>query len=362
MRFAAHVARAPCNDALMTGRGTFGRFLPATLGKVRGGLGAVGAAVGRAERSLSRSLAPEARPETARANTTFPEPRAGAQPLNKVCDLADFQHRDFVETVREVFPHDRARFGDAFPAGHEYRKHWEIAMAVRALRAGGALRPDAEMLGVGAGNEPTIFWLTNHVKRVFATDLYLGADWGESANARMLVDPSGEWPGRWNPRRLVAQHMNALDLRYEDGSFDAVFSSSSIEHFGGHDDVRRAVDEIFRVLKPGGILALATEYRLDGPSPGMPGVLMFDRDELLDLVVGDRAWSLLDELDTDVGPETIASIRPEEDALDDVERHVAAHEGRISFHELAWSRYPMLALERGPLRWTSVHVALRKDG
>lgn len=336
-------------------------WLPKTFRTLRGRLGALEAAVGRIEKRVSESAEPEARPDTAHANVVHPAPRPGALPHTKVCDLADFQHPELVETIREIFPHDRARFGHGFPVGHEYRKHWEIAMTVRALRAGGALRPDAEVLGVGAGNEPTIFWLTNHVRRVFATDLYLGGAWGESANTKMLVDPTGEWPGPWNPRRLVVQHMNALDLRYEDASFDAVFSSSSLEHFGEHHDVRRAVDEAFRVLKPGGILALATEYRLAGPSPGIPGVLMFDRDELLDLVVGDRRWSLLDELEVTVSPETLAAIRPEEDALEDLRRHVVAHDGRIAFHELTWSRYPMLALERGPLRWTSVHLALQKN-
>ena len=37
-------------------------------------------------------------------------------------------------------------------------------MSVRALRDFGALRPDALMLGVGAGTEATVFYLTNHVQ------------------------------------------------------------------------------------------------------------------------------------------------------------------------------------------------------
>ena len=53
--------------------------------------------------------------------------------------------------------------------------------------------------------------------------------------------------------------MDALDLRYEDGSFDAVYSLSSIEHFGGLDGVRRALAEQHRVVKPGGIVAFTTE-------------------------------------------------------------------------------------------------------
>jgi SAM-dependent methyltransferase len=331
------------------------------ISRMRGGLRALDGALRRAQMSTSRwampsdpTKVPRLAPPAAR-----PSVRAGDLPHCKVCDLADFQHPEYQAVAREVFPHELTRFGASYPEGVEYRKHWEIVMAVRALRAAGALRPDAEVLGVGAGNEPTIFWLTNHVRRVFATDLYLAGAWAESANARMLIDASGQWPGPWNPRRLVAQHMNALDLKYEDETFDAVFSSSSIEHFGEHADVRRSVDEIFRVLKPGGVLSVATEYRLAGPSPGMPGVLMFDRDELLDLVVGTRGWSLLGELDLSVSSETLASVCPEAEAIADVERHVLRH-GELRFHELDWSRYPMLALERGPLRWTSVHLALQK--
>jgi hypothetical protein len=115
-------------------------------------------------------------------------------------------------------------------------------MAALPLSRGGMLRDDAEALGVGAGNEPTLFWLTNHVRRIFATDIYLNPDsWTESADVSMLVDPAVHWPFEWQPRRLVAQHMDGRGLRYEDESFDAIFSSSSLEHFGDRQDVERSI-------------------------------------------------------------------------------------------------------------------------
>ena len=40
-------------------------------------------------------------------------------------------------------------------------------MSVRALRQFGALREDAKLLGVGAGTEATIFYLTNQVRNVY---------------------------------------------------------------------------------------------------------------------------------------------------------------------------------------------------
>ena len=225
-------------------------------------------------------------------------------------------------------------------------------MAVRALRAHGALRPDSEILGVGAGTESTSFVLTRHVSRVFATDLYLEpAGWSHTATTEMLTDPQRFWSGVFDPRRLVVQHMNALELRYQDGSFDGVFSSSSIEHFGDLADVARAMDEMYRVLRPGGVASLSTEFRLDGPPPGLPGILMFDWGQIVDWIVGDRNWVLVGG-----SPELTPSQRtlevtvPFSSAIDDIQRH--------SPH---WSIYPHLILEQAPVTWTSLHLVLKKS-
>jgi SAM-dependent methyltransferase len=154
----------------------------------------------------------------------------------------------------------------------------------------------------------------------------------------------------FNRRRLVVQHMDALDQAYEDGSFDGIFSSSSIEHFGGPEEVRRAAAEMHRVLRPGGVLSLATELRLEGPPPGLPGTLLFDERELLELIVGDLGWRLADRLDATVSPATRAGEVPFAVAAADVAR------GGVE-----WSRYPMLVLREGAHVWTSVHLALVKE-
>jgi hypothetical protein len=93
-------------------------------------------------------------------------------PYNKVCELEDFSDQQFRELIRDIFRNDIQKFGDKFPAGVEDRKCWELAMSVRAFRAFDILRPDSRILGVGAGTEATIFYLTNHVDEVVATDLY----------------------------------------------------------------------------------------------------------------------------------------------------------------------------------------------
>jgi SAM-dependent methyltransferase len=53
--------------------------------------------------------------------------------------------------------------------------------------------------------------------------------------------------------------MDARKLEFEDESFDAVVSFSSIEHFGGPSGISAAAREIGRVLRPGGHAFLVTE-------------------------------------------------------------------------------------------------------
>jgi len=289
----------------------------------------------------------------------LPDVDLDAVPLRAACLPGDF--RPLEGWLRQVFPWGQRELGRRFPRGVEYRKHWEVVQAARTLAHAGVLRPDAEVLGVGAGNEPTVFWLTQHVKRVFATDLYLAEGWEESASHRMLTEPGSAWEGPWNPRRLVVQHMDALDLRYEDASFDAIFSSSSIEHFGTHDDVARSIREAHRVLKPGGVLTVSTELRLAGPGPGLPGILLFTPEELRRCVTEAADWE-------PIGPERtavpdLASAVDFESAAADVRAHVARY-GEIVWPKLRWSQHPQVALRHGSgddLRvWTSVHLALRK--
>ena len=60
---------------------------------------------------------------------------------NRACNLEDFADPDLRRTMRRVLPHEVLRFGDGYPHGVEYRKHWEVAMAVASLEAAGVVRP-----------------------------------------------------------------------------------------------------------------------------------------------------------------------------------------------------------------------------
>ncbi len=270
----------------------------------------------------------------------------------KLCELADFADPSLRKLIREVYASEQESHGPEFPAGREYRKHWEVAMAIRALDAGGAMREDARILGVGAGTEATLFWLTRKVQQVVATDLYATDDeWtAGGSDAGMLADPGRFWEGPWNPDRLDVRHMDALALEFEDESFDGVFSSGSIEHFGSPAAVRRGIEEIHRVLRPGGVAAISTEFRLAGPSPGLPGTLLFDEAELRALLLDGLSWETLGRLELEPSGETVASAVSFEEAIADQQA------GRDGF-----GAYPHIVLRYGEFLWTSVHVALVKS-
>jgi SAM-dependent methyltransferase len=145
--------------------------------------------------------------------------------------------------------------------------------------------------------------------------------------------------------------MDALQLDFPDESFDAIFSSSSIEHFGDFPDVRCSVEEMFRVLRPGGVLALATEFRLEGDEIGYPGLLRFDEPELRALLLDGLWWDPANPIELQISGETRATAVEMSQAIADQQSG-----------KRGWSRYPHLVLRHEQFLWTSIHVALIKSG
>jgi FkbM family methyltransferase len=281
--------------------------------------------------------------------------------VNRIINVEDFSEPLVRDTIREVFAAEAAA-DPTFPTGREHRKLWEVAMAVIALRQGGAIRPDAEILGIGAGTEATLFWLTNHVRRVWATDRYADAGiWDQTAQTNMFTDPGYAWNGPWNPRRLVVQHVDATNLTYEDETFDGIFSSGSIEHFGSLANIRTAMAEAYRVLKPGGTCSISTEYLLSGdPLAYEELTVMFTAQLLHEVVVDGLGWELVTPLDASVSTLTYATEIPIERFIAKQER-VFAETGRdIKPTDFDPEDYPHAVLRIGDNRLTSVHIALRK--
>ena len=263
---------------------------------------------------------------------------------NKGLSLKDFSDQEFRDLARTIFPHWCHDYPD-FPNGVEKAKVWEVCQAYRGLADHGALGEDKEILGVGAGHEQTVFYLTNFAKRVFATDLYdVDTVWQE-AKVDMLKRPEKVLvPGiKWRPRRLVTQYMDALNLRYEDESFDGIFSCGSIEHFGSLENVSKAAQEMGRVLKPGGVLTLSTEYRISGPEGvGIPGAILFTADMLEEYIIRPSGLIAIDSFVKEVDDATVTEAYNLEEALTSGQRDRS------------------ICLEHGNYIWTSASLCLRR--
>jgi SAM-dependent methyltransferase len=267
--------------------------------------------------------------------------------LNKVCNLEDWPLDGRAETMRRILPYFLSAHPE-FPAGMEHRKHWEFAQVLLGLDQLGVLGEESMVCSVAAGHEEVAYELTNHVRWVFASDIYGTGPFTEwESDGTMLRDPDAFARIPYNRRRLVVQYMDALDLRFEDGTFDAVYSLSSIEHFGGGEGVRRALAEQCRVVKVGGVVAFTTEVIVNGAGPYDEGHLLLSTPEQIEELCGELpGLRPVEPIDFSVSGSTLAKVKPLAEAIEDARRGVAD--------------YPHIVVEHEGRRFTSVAVFLER--
>lgn len=235
---------------------------------------------------------------------------------------------------------------------HPHRKLWEFAMGVLALERAGLLDDDESFgLSVGAGHEAVLYHLANRCRWLIASDLYGLGDFAQGeAAGMMLVDPDLFAPYPYRRRRLTPVHMDALDLRFEDETFDFVVSFGSIEHFGGRAAAARALAEMGRVLRPGGIAVVTTEMALDGRGDEcLPGLELFAPETLRELVAEDPRLDWYGEVD----------LKPPDDPVPTIDLV-----GEVRRVEAGDQTYPHLRLSvpapTGRRTFGSVSLSLRR--
>jgi len=154
---------------------------------------------------------------------------------------------------------------------HLHRKLWEWCYIAEALDERGMLWSGRKGLAFAVGQEPLAAAFASLGCRILATDLdpvradakgwvatNQHADSLASLNAAGLCDPD-----RFRERvsfRFV--DMNAIPDDLQDGAFDFVWSSCSIEHLGSLELAERFVTNAMHCLKPGGVSVHTTEYNL----------------------------------------------------------------------------------------------------
>jgi ubiquinone/menaquinone biosynthesis C-methylase UbiE len=142
--------------------------------------------------------------------------------------------------------------------------------------------------------------------------------------------------------------MDARDLRYPEAWFDGVFCTSSIEHFGEWADIERAAREMGRVLKPGGVLAIVTEFDVNGRCGRFAeNGLVFNEAMIQDYIIGPSGCALMDPLDLTFTDDDRAAVQD----LGEAVRLDQQKQPPITPHTLlAW----------GEFLFTSVSLALWK--
>lgn len=219
-----------------------------------------------------------------------------------------------------------------------HRKAWEYALSIEGLERLGMIRPEAQGIAVGAGTEPVLYHFANRIARMVATDLYEFPD--NEGTPAMLENPKAFAPFAYEEDRLEVYRMPGDKLDFADGTFDFLFCLSSLEHFGSREIQKASLDEMIRVVRPGGILCIITELILTEGSHEE----YFRWEEMRDMFLDCPKIRL-------VGGEP--DLRISESA---VRYPVDLDKTRFI------DRSPHITLRRGPLVWTSFSMFLERIG
>jgi SAM-dependent methyltransferase len=154
----------------------------------------------------------------------------------------------------------------------------------------------------------------------------------------MLTTPEKFAPFNYRHDHLDVHRMSGTDLRFTDNSFDFAFSLSSIEHFGSRANQIKCLDEVARILKPGGVFCCITELIL---TRGHTHFEYFSFEELIQVFLKRQDYELVGGA---------ADYRISESIV----RYP------VDPSQPGGRRSPHIVLRRGDMKWTSFSMFLRK--
>ncbi len=209
-------------------------------------------------------------------------------PLNKIPNVADIYNPewgDVLRSIKMIWGMDENSF---------HRKIWEFTHILFVLKKLGYLHPESEGLSIAAGREQILYYLAHKIKKIVGVDLYEGNYIGGEDEPDIPLNPGKYAPFIYPENNLELKKMDALNLEFENNSFDFVFSASSIEHFGFEKNIKKSISEMRRVLKPGGLCVITTELKLNRLARDIPNTKLFKLDNLLK-IFKDCNFKLVDE-------------------------------------------------------------------
>jgi ubiquinone/menaquinone biosynthesis C-methylase UbiE len=122
------------------------------------------------------------------------------------------------------------------------------------LLVGLRLRGDEQVLDMGCGRGAVLGMAAKHLDRgqAFGLDLWSAVD--QSGNSPAATVQNLEVEGV--KERCTVETGNMMAMPFVDAKFDVVLSSLAIHNIKGDERRFKALDEAFRVLKPGGRLVI----------------------------------------------------------------------------------------------------------
>lgn len=171
-------------------------------------------------------------------------------PQNGYAHLSHLRHQYFHLAHNEIMQLEKTT---GFSVLRYWNRRWEYPFFMHSIQ--NKLR-DGLVLDAGAGRSLLPFWLGNNGYQVVALDVDDGSFY-----------PSGtlkSWYEEHNKNigsNVEFVNGNVEQLYFPDETFDAVCSMSVLEHV---PNPLSAIKELWRVLKPSGILVVTIDISLDG--------------------------------------------------------------------------------------------------
>lgn len=283
--------------------------------------------------------------------------------LNRLCYIEDWNHIEVKKIINElqnpIYESYIHRTDWTTPTnkivgrrkpGFIHRKDWEWALGIIAMKRFNRLNDKCIAIGIGAGREEVLFYLANHLKHVYATDIYDGKQWNNFAPSDFPENPKKYAPFPYKEDALTVLKMDGTNIKFPSETFDIAFSFSSIEHFGGenHEGALKSLKEIERVLKKEGIAVITTEYIINNKDHPE----FFNRETIYsDLIDKLDSLKLVEPLDLRITTKTLDTVIDYPDAV----------YWDTSDDDEFKKKHPLILIKVGNLLLTSVMLVFKKQ-
>lgn len=275
---------------------------------------------------------------------------------SKLIDIEDYEDSSLKPILEELAKEDSIRFGLEEVVVIPDSKKWESAMAIKSFKDFNILKPGNTFVGIGAGIEINTFYLASKGCICFPVDKYLSeTPWSDVAPIGMMIDPKRYSPIETKEMNIIPVHSDARYLRLPSNYFDGIYSAGSIEHFGSLDKVSESILEIERILKPGGIASITTEFRLDGPvdRPWFDdNVILFTKELIEKYIIKASKLTLIGSIESDVSEKTYETRKELADFLESTKKLTTIEEKQ--------NIYPNFVLHNDGFLFCSIHLLLKK--